>query len=158
MDSFNYFFDINIKPTAKQSTTFAKGRFFTSPDKKMYQDTLKTIIAIQSRKKGYGIIPKDVAVNVEVIALFKQPKTIKRRFMTVKPDEDNLRKPILDALQGTILSADQQVVRGETFKLYYKRDALLIKVSPFNINQVPLYVNNWMDKDDFVDYSDMFGE
>lgn len=56
--------------------------------------------------------PLDGPVEVEIVFVFERPKSVKREWMTVKPDIDKLVRAIFDAVSDAgVWSGDQQVVR-----------------------------------------------
>ena len=56
--------------------------------------------------------PLDGPVEVEIVFVFERPKSVKRDWMTVKPDIDKLVRAIFDAVSDAgVWFGDQQVVR-----------------------------------------------
>lgn len=61
--------------------------------------------------------------------VYYQPPQKNRIFFTAKPDEDNLRKAILDGMvKAHLLRDDAYVLGGENFKMYDGEEHLSIKV------------------------------
>lgn len=58
------------------------------------------------------------AVNVMVNFYFDKPKSVKRTYMTTRPDLDKLVRSVNDALTGIIFKDDSQVVACAAFKFY----------------------------------------
>ena len=54
--------------------------------------------------------PSTSPVRVELLFFFNRPKTVKREYMSVKPDIDKLSRSILDCLSGRIIKDDSQVI------------------------------------------------
>lgn len=54
--------------------------------------------------------PSTSPVRVELLFYFNRPKTVKREYMSVKPDIDKLSRSILDCLSGRIIKDDSQVI------------------------------------------------
>jgi Holliday junction resolvase RusA-like endonuclease len=54
--------------------------------------------------------PSTKPVRVELMFYFNKPKTVKREYMSVKPDVDKLSRSILDCLSGRVIKDDSQVI------------------------------------------------
>jgi Holliday junction resolvase RusA-like endonuclease len=72
--------------------------------------------------------PSTQPVRVELVFWFERPKTVKREFMSVKPDIDKLSRSVLDALTGAVLKDDSQVVILNARKEYGDKPGVLIRV------------------------------
>lgn len=62
--------------------------------------------------------PFDCAVEVSLMFFLERPKTVVRKFPSVKPDVDKLARSCLDALTGVAYEDDSQVVTLDVTKRY----------------------------------------
>jgi crossover junction endodeoxyribonuclease RusA len=69
------------------------------------------------------------AVSVELLFHFVPGKTVKREFMTTKPDVDKTSRAILDALSGVVWKDDSQVVDLHARKVYGLVDMVQVVVT-----------------------------
>jgi Holliday junction resolvase RusA-like endonuclease len=117
-----------IKPQAKQSTSFGKGRAFTPKKKREYLTSLATLLAQShdgSRLTG--------EVSVSVLYCFPWRKIDKVQtgwaLMDKRPDIDNLHKPLADCLEVIgILSDDAQIVEVIARKIRYEVPNISVKL------------------------------
>ncbi len=73
--------------------------------------------------------PSTQPVRVELMFYFNRPKTVKREFMSVKPDIDKLSRSVLDCLSGRVIKDDSQVVILNARKEYTdKSPGVLVRV------------------------------
>jgi Holliday junction resolvase RusA-like endonuclease len=72
--------------------------------------------------------PSTQPVRVELVFWFERPKTVKREFMSVKPDIDKLSRSVLDALTGAVVKDDSQVIILNARKEYGDKPGVLIRV------------------------------
>lgn len=70
----------------------------------------------------------ELPVRVDILAVVHRPKNRMKKkdpdgcvWTAAKPDEDNIRKSVKDALK-TFWRDDAQVVGGETWKMYAEKD------------------------------------
>ena len=88
-----------IKPQAKQSTSFGGGRAYTPKKKRMYLDELALKLS-----QTFDGTPFVGSVRVAVVYSFPWRKTDKDReawaLMDRRPDIDNLFKPLADCLEA----------------------------------------------------------
>lgn len=83
----------------------------------------KEAIAWENKIKTYAMefrprIPWECAVRLDVRLYMPWPKSVKRKYHTVKPDRDKLLRCVQDALTGLIYKDDAQVIDGITSKEY----------------------------------------
>jgi Holliday junction resolvase RusA-like endonuclease len=76
--------------------------------------------------------PSTQPVRVELLFWFERPKTVKREFMSVKPDIDKLSRSVLDALTGAVVKDDSQVIILNARKEYGEKPGVLIRVMEIN--------------------------
>lgn len=76
--------------------------------------------------------PSTQPVRVELVFWFERPKTVKREFMSVKPDIDKLSRSVLDALTGAVVKDDSQVIILNARKEYGDKPGVLIRVMEIN--------------------------
>jgi len=92
-----------------------------------------------------GPMSIDFPVRVDILAVFKRPKRLSRKkdpqgmlWKSSRPDSDNVRKAVLDAL-SSILKDDSLVVDGRTCKVYgAKGQEPLVKVFISSVAKLPL--------------------
>jgi len=58
------------------------------------------------------------ALHVDLTFFIKRPKTVRRKYPTVKPDIDNFEKAIYDALNEILWHDDCQIVSHNVAKKY----------------------------------------
>ena len=87
----------------------------------------------------------DFPVRVDILAVFKRPKTLSRKkdpqgmlWKPTRPDSDNVRKAVLDGL-ACVLTDDALVVDGRTCKVYGAKDQEpLVKIFISEVPDLPL--------------------
>jgi len=121
----------NVKPQPKQSTRFGKGRAFTSAKKRAYVKLLGEELA----KHFTGKAPLSGDVRVSVLYSFpwrQSDKDVVRdlgwAFMNVRPDVDNLFKPLADSLQGICFDDDGQVVEVRARKIRSDEQGIAVRL------------------------------
>lgn len=141
-----------LAPKSKQSVQQGKRKdgskvFFTPTNKKKYQEALSALF--MSKIRGpYPKIEKSIPViMVEHIYLpIRKGTSMKKRIemegqpVIVKPDVDNLIKPLHDALEGLLFEQDQQVFDCHIIKLYSSNPRIEIKWKTFNPNHKQLII------------------
>jgi Holliday junction resolvase RusA-like endonuclease len=114
-------FTLNIEPKTIQSGLRFSGkggcmRVFRNSASKAYVRSL--VFASKQYAKEQIVGP----LRCDVTFVLKRPQRLKangRQPAPVRPDRDNLLKPLQDALtQAMFWVDDSQIVAGETFKLY----------------------------------------
>jgi Holliday junction resolvase RusA-like endonuclease len=121
-----YEFRIAIEPVPKaraRSTRF--GRHYTPQRTKNYETTLRQLFRVYWGSRPILLGPLDVSI----LFYIERPKTVKRQFPSVRGDIDNFLKSVLDAMNGTVLKDDGQIVRLLGEKLYSDRSAIVIRIS-----------------------------
>jgi len=122
------------------------GNVYKDPKTGAYLDTMREYVrqAMQSRRVFY-----EGPVRMDVLAIFPRPKYRQHKnypdgFMwnPMKPDRDNVDKMVLDGLTAErkntdrypgIWKDDNQVVAGEVFKIYARRNdpgRVLVRIEP----------------------------
>jgi Holliday junction resolvase RusA-like endonuclease len=109
---------LEVKPKTIQSgLRFGRGRVFRDKRSKGYVDLL-VALARTSRPSR----PLEGPIRVDVSFILSRPKSVKgkeRVFAPVRPDRDNMLKPLMDALTNAgFWKDDGQVCAGETSKFY----------------------------------------
>lgn len=121
----------NLKPQPKQSTRFGKGRAFTSAKKRAYMKSL----AEELSKHFTGSTPMAGDIRVSVLYAFpwrqSDPDVVRDlgwAFMNVRPDVDNLFKPLADAMQGVCFADDGQVVEVRARKIRSDDEGIAVRL------------------------------
>lgn len=128
---------LDIKPTPKQSTKFSNGRAYTPARLKKYVNDLKLLI--KSQYKGDLL---DTPIKIKRLHFYFEPtktmlksKKIRSELacfvipVIVKPDLDNLCKPLFDAMEGVIFKGDQQIFGIDEIRKYYRnKQGILIEI------------------------------
>lgn len=94
------------------------------------QEISATVIAL-----GLAPFAKHVPVKIELDFYFERPASVsakKRPHMTVKPDGDKLIRAVFDALTGTLLSDDAQVVECRHRKFYGLPERVEVRIGACN--------------------------
>lgn len=111
---------IKMEPVAKARPRVTKqGHTFTPKKTKAAEIEIKKQIKAQSPEALNG------ALKVEINFYFKRPKTVKRKYHTVKPDCDNLTKLVCDALNGILWKDDAQIVNLKASKNYSESNGFI---------------------------------
>ena len=121
MEQFHYI--VYGKPFGQQRVR--KGRFgnWYIPEKTRTWQQLIKLAVLQ------GTVPKEPyrgAVSLCMHFCFVKPKSVpkKKKYMSVKPDLDNLEKSLFDAIQGLLIYNDSQICRVTKEKVYAETDCL----------------------------------
>lgn len=84
----------------------------------------KSLIRMMAAQE-YGEAPVEGPVGVDFVFVFSRPgrltwkkRPMPRAWHTSKPDLDNCKKAVLDALKGVVLADDAQVCSAQTRKCY----------------------------------------
>lgn len=68
------------------------------------------------------------AIEISLDFVLSKPKSVKRKYPTVKPDIDNFTKCILDALNNIVYKDDAQIIKLQATKSYGLLYGVMIKV------------------------------
>lgn len=127
---------LNIKPKAKQSTTFGRKRAFTSKKKKGY--ILDLCRQIEEKYKA----PK-LCGQIRVTVLYSFPWRIKDKHIkdlewilaTAGTDVDNLTKPVFDSLQGICFENDSEIVELRARKIRSEFMGIAMRLDEVLVNR-----------------------
>ena len=125
-------FRANVTPVGKQRARLTKrGKFFRAytPEKtKQYERVIREAFLISC---AHTDIPLVGPLILDIIAVFPRTKALLKQYKngqykhpegrilhTVKPDEDNIRKAVADAIGEYIEGGDSRIVGGSTLKVY----------------------------------------
>ena len=118
-----------IKPQAKQSTSFGQGRAFTPKKKRLY-------LAELSQKLGESFDGDRMEGQLRGAVVYSFPwrKTDKDRglwaLMDKRPDIDNLFKPLADCLEAIgVFGDDAQIVEVTARKIRHDIPSISVKIS-----------------------------
>jgi Holliday junction resolvase RusA-like endonuclease len=75
-----------------------------------WKDECRFQVMDQKNRNGWAMIDKGVPVAISFVFVMPRGKTVKRQHHTVKPDVDNMLKPVKDAITGLLWYDDAQVV------------------------------------------------
>ena len=120
-----YSFTVPIVPIAKARARVTQRGTYT-PSK---TEQAETEIARYWLLEHFRRIGPDVPITLRVIAVFEQPKSVKRAAHTVRPDASNILKLCEDALNRLAWVDDSQIVDTRCQKLYGAPARLEITVS-----------------------------
>lgn len=121
---------LNLMPQPHQSFRFARNGRRYKPKKIVdYQNYIQRLVEEQL-PEDWVIIPAGTEIVVEYVhysyAYLKShsKKLRKTTFPKVtKPDlQDNLNKPLFDALEGLVYEQDQNIVEVKSMKKFYSED------------------------------------
>jgi Holliday junction resolvase RusA-like endonuclease len=115
-------------PQGSKTATVINGRavmFEANKKHKAWRDHVRATV-------GKLETPSTQPVRIELVFWFEKPKTVKREFMSVKPDIDKLSRSVLDAITGGILKDDSQVIILNARKEYGDKPGVLIRVMEIN--------------------------
>lgn len=104
---------IDVDPVAKERPRFTRsGRAYTPQKTKQFSKNVKKYMEMYFTEKLEG------ALHVDLTFFIKRPKTVRRKYPTVKPDIDNFEKAIYDALNEILWHDDCQIVSHNVAKKY----------------------------------------
>lgn len=105
---------LDIEPHAKGRPRIARGGFcYTPPATKNWERRAREIFKSSMPSE----VTKD-ALYVNVVFHVERPKSVKREFVTTRPDIDNYIKSVLDAANGVLWNDDSQIVELLSKKVY----------------------------------------
>ena len=102
-----------FKARPKERPRFGRGKTYTAKDTTLFEKAIG-IVAM----KSFSGPPSNEALHVVINFVFKRPKSTKRKYMTVRPDLDNLVKSVTDALNNILYTDDSQIVKLTIEKKY----------------------------------------
>lgn len=113
-------FVVYDKPTPKQRPRFSKktGTVYTPPKTVNAEHMIRLSFLEQFKSSKIPLFEKHEPLKLIVVCYLPKPKSVKRKFPTVKPDYDNLLKTITDALQGYAFTDDAQICEVVFKKAY----------------------------------------
>jgi crossover junction endodeoxyribonuclease RusA len=121
-------FFVQGKPVPQGSLKFIKGHAIHVKGRELalWRGTIAAIA------RGTNITKAQVGVDIELLFVFKKPKTVKRNEPYVRPDLDKLIRAVLDGLTGVAYEDDQQVVCISAQKAYGETEGVHIKIKERN--------------------------
>tara|TARA_R110000824_G_scaffold107317_3_gene253539 strand:+ start:385 stop:846 length:462 start_codon:yes stop_codon:yes gene_type:complete len=142
MSSEDLIFEVPMPPRGKGRPrhTVINGsvRVYTPKETRKWEQQVGTC--------GMGVRPEEIIegpVRVDILAVMPRPKRLLRKkdpdgliWCISKPDSDNIRKSVLDALK-TWWRDDSQVVDGRTVKVYAERTGhprVVVRVRGWNMD------------------------
>lgn len=106
----------NIQPVSKGRPRFTRKGFTYTP--KETKDFKNNIVMMTKAQLHTDFKMFTHAISVSITFYIKRPKSVKRKYPTVKPDIDNLEKAMYDALNGLVYKDDCLIVMNNNMKLY----------------------------------------
>jgi Holliday junction resolvase RusA-like endonuclease len=128
----------NLMPLAHQSFRFARNGRKYKPKKIVDYQNYLIKLTEEQLPDNWVIIPAGAEIVVEYIhysyAYLKGHSKKKRKTSfakTTKPDlQDNLNKPLFDALEGLVYEQDQNIVEINNMKKFYSDESYIkLKIS-----------------------------
>lgn len=112
-------------PRGRPRFNFTSGHAYKNPKSRKFEDELRDYIIM-----NFNIETHDGPLCADIKFTIKRPKSVKRQFPSVKPDVDNLAKPILDVIQKCgIIKNDSQIINLNLKKEYGERDLIEVSLS-----------------------------
>lgn len=119
-------FKVSMVPIPKGRPRFGNGRTYTPQETVMFESAFK---ALSRKYKPLEPLKCPIALTLEFH--FQRPKTSKRQFHTVKPDNDNLIKSVTDSMNEIFWIDDAQVVRVIATKFYSEQPFIRVLIQEF---------------------------
>ena len=119
-----------VTPKPKQSTTFGGGHAFTSVTVRDYVKTLRTDLKTDFRREAARKVVDYAQIRITVIFAFPFRKNDEYEdwlLMNVRPDVDNLLKPLLDVLADIGDFQDSRVVEVKARKIRFQLPVIALK-------------------------------
>lgn len=98
---------------------------------KRTRDGERDLARVAREALGSDFEPLSGPIIVNVAAIVARPQRLRRKkdpegliWRTARPDADNVRKWVLDSLNGLAFEDDSQVVAGHTFSLYSEKSGI----------------------------------
>lgn len=122
------FLRFEVEPVSKlraRTVRTNKGHFrsFTPKKTKQFENTIKGLCRSQFDRDPYT-----GALSVSIEFELPKPKSVTRKYPTVKPDIDNLVKSLVDSLNGIVWKDDCQIVNLNVSKRYSKQGSILVTI------------------------------
>jgi Holliday junction resolvase RusA-like endonuclease len=122
------------KPQGSKKAFVVKGRAVlveASKDLKAHRNAASADIAAAAKKAKWKVADKDTPVSVTLVFQYEKPKTVKRKYHTVKPDVDKLVRYCLDAITNAknVWHDDSQVIALTAVKIYGPETLTRIEIS-----------------------------
>jgi Holliday junction resolvase RusA-like endonuclease len=122
------------KPQGSKNGFVRGGRVVMVEANKGHKDWRANVanqISLAVRGQNWEKIDKTDTAHVSILFVFEKPKSVKRIFMTVKPDLDKLIRAILDGItqSGDVWQDDSQVVSLFVAKEYGEEAKAVIEVA-----------------------------
>lgn len=121
-------FTIPGKPVAQSRPRFARrGSFVTTYDAAPSRDYKAWVrLCAAQAMQGRAPIDRDTPLALSVSVRIVKPKSTPKRveFPVKKPDLDNYIKTLMDAMEGIIYAADQQIVSITASKVFALADGV----------------------------------
>lgn len=115
---------IHQEPVAKGRPRFTRSGFAFTPSKTRYAEKLlKDKLKIKFQED-----PFDTAIRVSVFFGITKPKSINRKYPSVKPDVDNYAKIILDSANGVLWLDDSLICSLRAEKRYAEQGFIQIVI------------------------------
>jgi Holliday junction resolvase RusA-like endonuclease len=133
MNDYNFTIIIESFPKlrARQGTNKRTGkRYFYTPKKTA---TFEQSLSFLVRSK-FKQLPLLDSVGIDIVCFITRPKSVKRKFPCVKPDNDNYLKSICDSLNGILFADDGQIIDSRIRKFYADDCLPCIKISVWKID------------------------
>lgn len=114
---------------------FRKGNFvgtYTPEKTANYENLIKVMFMQEANRMGGWMAAKGVPVHVSCTCIFEVPKSWSKKkqdgvkWVTRRPDIDNIAKAVLDGLNGVAWHDDAQVVKMDVFKQYGQEPCMLV--------------------------------
>lgn len=109
-------------PWQRAGVNTKSAHHFTKPKTRAYEARVKESFYNEARRLAcmgkQASFAEHTAVCAEIYAYFPKPHKTKLRFVTKRPDADNISKAILDALNGVAYKDDSQIVALYVFKMW----------------------------------------
>jgi Holliday junction resolvase RusA-like endonuclease len=120
-DFHQFIFELRAHPQERARS--GRNGFYIPTKSRDYKKVIQSIARSQWERK-----PLEGPLFVEMIFKYQRPKSVKRKFHTVKPDLTNLGKIIEDALNKLVWKDDSQICGLTLIKEYGSRDLIELNV------------------------------
>lgn len=140
-------FEIPGPPRPKARPRVTRRGTYTPRRTQEYQSTVAAHARLACREQLAG------PLRVDILLVMPRPRAMHRKrdpeglmWCPVRPDVDNCRKAILDAMNGIAWADDSQVCAGETVKCYAEKGGkarAVVRVVTLD-DEGPDWVTEWM--------------